>query len=292
MAIEELHVAEEELRLQHEELLRVRAELEDQRHRYEELFQLAPDAYLVTNPMGIVREANRAASELLGIEPGFLIGKPLATYVDPDDRADLRTLVNAFGSAAHVDDWSVRLVPRTGRPITVSLSASAARDARNELAGIRWIVRDVTARERGEQALLEFADKRRGILDAAPDGIFRLDRDGTVDYTNPAAARLLGRSEAELRGTPADRRVRGGTDGGQGRRGRPRPPRARVRGATPGFGPVGVHGACRETADLAQLHARVAGGGRQRRRAVVSFTDITDRRELERDLRRRADGMR
>src|SRR5207248_5206071 len=88
MAIEELYVAEEELRLQHEELLGVRAELEDQRRGYEELFQLAPDAYLVTNPLGIVREANRAAAELLGIESHFLIGKPLITYVDADDRAD------------------------------------------------------------------------------------------------------------------------------------------------------------------------------------------------------------
>src|SRR6476661_10252202 len=100
MAIEELYVAEEELRLQHEELLGVRAELEDQRRRYEELFQLAPDAYLVTNPMGIVREANRAAAELIGVEPRFLLGKPLMSFVDSEDRPDLRALINTFDSAS------------------------------------------------------------------------------------------------------------------------------------------------------------------------------------------------
>src|SRR5436190_1427570 len=120
--IEELYVAEEELRLEHEELLRARAETDDQRRRYEELFQLAPDAYVVTNPLGIVREANRAAADMLGVEPRFLVGKPLATFVAGDDRADLRVLINGFGAATRVDEWSIRLDPRDGESITVSVS--------------------------------------------------------------------------------------------------------------------------------------------------------------------------
>jgi diguanylate cyclase (GGDEF)-like protein/PAS domain S-box-containing protein len=289
MAIEELYVAEEELRLQHEELLGVRAELEDQRRGYEELFQLAPDAYLVTNPLGIVREANRAAAELLGIESRFLIGKPLATYVDADDRADLRALVNAFGSAAQVDDWSVRLVRRSGAPITVSLSASAARDARNELLGIRWIVRDMSARDRSERALLALADKRRGILDTAPQGIFRLDRDGSVDYANPAAARLLGRSEAELRGRQLiDVFVEGQSEEQVEGDSRVRLERA-FGGMRPGSGqweytePAGQRRVSLNYMLASLVEADSVVG------SVVSLVDITDRSELERDLRRRAD---
>src|SRR5437763_9897857 len=200
--IEELYVAEEELRLEHEELLRARAEADDQRRRYEELFQLAPDAYVVTNALGVVREANRAAAEMLGVEPRFLVGKPLATFVAGDDRSDLRALINVFDATTQVEEWSIRLVPRGGEPITVSLSASAARDARNELVGIRWMVRDVTERERTDRQLLALADERQTLLDSAPEGICRLDRDGNIDYVNPAAARLLGRNEVELLGQP------------------------------------------------------------------------------------------
>jgi diguanylate cyclase (GGDEF)-like protein/PAS domain S-box-containing protein len=289
MAIEELYVAERELRLQHEELLGVRAELEDQRRRYEELFQFAPDAYLVTNPLGIVREANRAAAELLGIESRFVIGKPLATFVDPDDRADLRALVNAFGAAGQVGDWSVRLVRRSGAQIMVSLSASAARDARNELAGIRWIIRDMSARDRSERALLALADKRRGILDAAPEGIFRLDRDGSVDYTNPAAARLLGRSEAELLGRQLiDVFVEGQTADKVDGDSRVRLERA-FGGLHPGSGqwdytePAGERPRSLNYMLASLIEGETVVG------SVVSLVDITDRRELERDLRRRAD---
>src|SRR4051794_37991270 len=60
-SLEELQVAEEVLRQQNEELEQTHAAVEAERLRYEELFQFAPDGYLVTDPEGIIREANQAA---------------------------------------------------------------------------------------------------------------------------------------------------------------------------------------------------------------------------------------
>ena len=288
-AIEELYVAEEELRLQHEELLGARAELEDQRRRYEELFQLAPDAYLVTSPLGVVREVNRAAAALLGVEPRYLLGKPLMTFIDGDDRPDLRALINRFGSATHVADWSLRLVPRDGTPIAVSVSASAARDGRNELVGIRWIVHDVTVRERSERALLTLADERQSILDAAPVGILRLDREGSIDVVNAAAASLLGRSNTDLRGQQLiDVFVEGQTEAEVTGDSRVRLERAfgALRSGSGLWDYTEPSGG--RTLSLSYALATVMEAGTLVG-CVVSFVDVTDRRRLERDLRRRAD---
>src|ERR1051325_7773371 len=63
-AFEELQVAEEELRLQNEDLVAATAALETERWRYQELFEFAPDAYLVTSLTGNIEEANFAAAEL------------------------------------------------------------------------------------------------------------------------------------------------------------------------------------------------------------------------------------
>src|SRR5436190_2180563 len=145
-------------------------------------------------------QIRRMRSQLASLEVRFLVGKPLANFVASDDRADLRALINAFASAGSVEEWSVRLVPRDGTPISVSIAAAAARDMRNELVGIRWMVRDVTMRVHNERAILALADQRQAILDAAPEGICRLDPDGNVDYANPAAARMLGYAEADLSG--------------------------------------------------------------------------------------------
>src|SRR5262245_7099930 len=53
--LEELHVAEEELRAQNEELLAARDIADAERHRYQDLFQLAPEGYLVTDLEGIIQ---------------------------------------------------------------------------------------------------------------------------------------------------------------------------------------------------------------------------------------------
>ena len=79
VAIEELSVTGEELRAQTDELASTRLALEAERERYQELFESAPVAYVVTDPLARILEANRAAAVLFEAEREFLTGKPLAT---------------------------------------------------------------------------------------------------------------------------------------------------------------------------------------------------------------------
>jgi PAS domain S-box-containing protein len=90
---EELLAAEEQLRAQLDELGRMGLRLETERERYADLFERAPDAYLVTDRLGVVRDANAAVVELLSIETRFLRGKPIASFVDP---ADVRPMHEAL----------------------------------------------------------------------------------------------------------------------------------------------------------------------------------------------------
>ena len=53
-ALEELHIADEELRQQNEELATARLAVEAERQRYQELFDFAPDGYLLTDAAGII----------------------------------------------------------------------------------------------------------------------------------------------------------------------------------------------------------------------------------------------
>src|SRR6266536_696843 len=69
-ALEELQVAGEELRQQNQEL-----------------FNFAPDGYLVTDAAGIIREANHTAAALLNLSQSFLVGRPLLLFIAKVERA-------------------------------------------------------------------------------------------------------------------------------------------------------------------------------------------------------------
>ena len=66
--LEELRTAEEELRAQNEELRTAQAALQDERRRYAELFDVAPDAVFVTDADGRIVEANSAALQMLEVD--------------------------------------------------------------------------------------------------------------------------------------------------------------------------------------------------------------------------------
>ena len=63
ISTQELEVAAEQLRQQNEELAFSQVEIEKERQRYLELFEFAPDGYLVTDGRGNIREVNRAAAD-------------------------------------------------------------------------------------------------------------------------------------------------------------------------------------------------------------------------------------
>ncbi len=86
ITLEELQVADEELRQQNEELALARQSAEVERQRYEELFELAPDAYLVTDIVASIQEANQAAAALLAVPRHRLRGKPLILFIEPAEQ--------------------------------------------------------------------------------------------------------------------------------------------------------------------------------------------------------------
>ena len=147
VALEELRVAEEELRQQNEELMATHIELDRERRRYQELFDFAPGAYLITDLSGIVRQANRSASALLNVPPTFLAGKALAAYIATEDRARFRSLLIDLGNSVGSHTAAFRVQPREGTVLDAELTYAVAQAGNGASRVIRWLVRNVSERE-------------------------------------------------------------------------------------------------------------------------------------------------
>ena len=118
---------EEEVSADNVKLLGGHDQLQARLDRYRSLFEQAPVAYLVTDRFAVVSDANRRAAELLGTVRRFLIGRPLAVFVDGDDRAGLRDRLGHLQRPG-VQTWRLRLQPRPGAPRSVAVTVEAAAD--------------------------------------------------------------------------------------------------------------------------------------------------------------------
>jgi PAS domain-containing protein len=138
-ALEELQVAEEEVRAQREALDEGQASGHAERQRYQDLFLLAPVAYLVTDPFGMILDANLRAAGLLAAGGRFVVGRPLASFVAAEDRPRLRDLLRRL-PRAETTDWRILLRPRGGDQVQVLASVAVGRDGAGVVRELRWLL--------------------------------------------------------------------------------------------------------------------------------------------------------
>lgn len=141
-------VAEAALREQTAELLAVHHALDAERQRYQDLFEFAPDSHLVTDPRGVIREANRAAGGLFNHAPEFLVGKPLLVLIAADERWDFQRQMARLAEQGQVRDWTLFVQPRAAPPLPVSVAVAAVWDRTGQATDFRWLLRDISEQRR------------------------------------------------------------------------------------------------------------------------------------------------
>jgi two-component system, cell cycle sensor histidine kinase and response regulator CckA len=170
-ALVEVEFAESELVRQNEELIATREALEVERHRYRELFELAPESYLISNDQGIIEEANLAAAALLHTSRKALRGKPLAVFIERSRRQEFRRLISQVAETGReVRNYEALIQPATQpsteagalpAPRVVLLTVLRDLDGRRRPASLRWTLRDISERKDAEQALHDSEERLR-----------------------------------------------------------------------------------------------------------------------------------
>lgn len=197
-AIEELEVTQEELSTQNEKLLSTRNDAEMQRRRYQDLFEFAPDGYLVTDLKGVIIEGNQAAAALLGLAQPALAGEPLMGFLLEHRRDSFRARLETLKTSSSLEHWEARLSPARGQPFDAEVTVTTIRNASGEPTGYRWLIRDVTERRRADEKLALLAS----IVEHSSDAIIGKSPDAIITSFNPAAERLYGYKASEVIGRP------------------------------------------------------------------------------------------
>ncbi|HEX7181207.1 MAG TPA: ATP-binding protein [Thermoanaerobaculia bacterium] len=160
-ALEEVEVAERELARRSDELLAAQEALEVERHRYRELFELAPVGYLVTDEAGTVQDANLAVAALLNTSWKALRGKPLVVFVAPSNRGELRDLLHRVRRQPAERGFELVLQPRDLQPRVALVSVRRDEDRIGKPSRLLWILQDISERREAERALHDSQERLR-----------------------------------------------------------------------------------------------------------------------------------
>ena len=106
---------------------------------FEDLFELAPEPYLLTDEQGTVKLANTRTAELFGHPAARIEGRPLADFIHAEDRAGLAHQLQRVIRGEGVHAWEVRLAAGSVEPsVLASVEPFETVDDGLELRWVLW----------------------------------------------------------------------------------------------------------------------------------------------------------
>ena len=133
-----LRLAAEKLYQQNEELTRTQYLLERECQSYRDLFELASEAYLITNGSGIIEAANRAACNLLNISKQYLMAKPIINFVATEQCQHF-----PYEAIPISESVGRELLPLQGKKnLSDAVTVSLVKNKRSRAEKIHWLIRE------------------------------------------------------------------------------------------------------------------------------------------------------
>ena len=211
--VESLQVSAEELRAQNETLLAAREQVERQSARYQHLFDFAPDAYLVTDCDGVIRETNRGFYDLVAADRKIL-GRLMFSLLPEKERRPLRARLLRLAHSGEPEQFEMSMISPSGMPVRVAVRASGVSfPGSAEITELRWAIRSLEEREQTVAAVndairsgvklnqVQRAHRQlRSLIANISDPLFAVDREWHVLHFNAAFERQFELGAADATG--------------------------------------------------------------------------------------------
>ena len=196
--VEELRVTTEDLIVQHRQL-------EYEQIRYQNLFNFAPDGYLVTDTFGRISEANQAILNLLAISHTAILGRLFASFIDSYHVELFYSQLNSLVSQNKLEaTWEITITPCWGNPFPAETIVTKNISSESNGVQLLWVIRNISDRKRAEQELLQLnqsleakvTERTQSIqlqsqmLEQIHDAVISSTLDGTIQTWNIGAERL------------------------------------------------------------------------------------------------------
>lgn len=155
--LHELRVYQVELTMQNDELRRTQAELDTSRTRYKDLYNSAPIGYCTISEEGLILEANRTISALLGVTRHDLVNRMFSRFIHEEDKDRYHSDRRYLLETSQARGCELRMTRTEGGPFWASLEMTVSQD-QDGLPVNHVAVIDITRRKKAEEELKKYRD--------------------------------------------------------------------------------------------------------------------------------------
>ena len=168
--VHDLRVYQSELEMQNEELRKTQEQLEVEKERYFNLYDLAPVGYITISEVGQILEINLTAATMLGQPRGMLINTYFTQFI-PKEYQDIYYLQCKQNPVSREPSiCELQLIGQGGLAFWVHL-AIIALPQMDDVTEYRIAMSDITDRKKAEEALKQSEQLRLSQIKAANESL-------------------------------------------------------------------------------------------------------------------------
>jgi len=181
---------------------RKRAEeaLKEREEHFRALIENSLDGIAIVDSDLTIQYESPSAEKIVGYKLEELIGRSILDFVHPDDKENvIKTFKRLARHPAQAVPASIRFLHKDGTWHVMEGSANNLLD-NPAVKGVVVNYRDVTERQRAQEALKQREEHFRVMIDNSLDNVVILDREGAILYESPSIERVLGRKREDFKG--------------------------------------------------------------------------------------------
>lgn len=165
--------------------------------KYQDLVESISDWYWEINTDGRLVYSNPRIKDILGYDPGQVVGKAIFEIMPGAERARLGdALARAGQNQQRLLLFESLFLYKDGDTVLLETNASLVFDAAGRIQGYRGVSRDMTQRRRFEEKLHILSR----AVEQSPASVVITDTDGHIEYVNPKFCALTGYTLEEVLG--------------------------------------------------------------------------------------------
>lgn len=204
--IHELKVHQIEIEMQNDELKRTQLELEKIKARYFDIYNLAPEGYLIISDKGIIMETNLTAAVMFKESRNTIVNRRLSEYIFIEDQDIYYIFMKQLFKSMQPHECELRMIKGKNGTFWAHIKSTVVIE--DGLQSFRMVISDISSKKAAELSLKESEEKHRLLITQMTQGlaVFEYVQDNignVIDYRfielNEAFEKLTGlRREAIL----------------------------------------------------------------------------------------------
>ena len=167
--VHELKVYQTELEMQNKELRRAQLELEQMKARYFDIYDLAPEGYLIISEKGIIIESNLTAAAMFGESREKVANNRISLYIFKDDQDVYYAYRKQLFETRQPNECEIRMINRNNAPFWVHMKSSVILE--DGQMNCRMVFSDISTRKIAEKNLKESEEKFRLLVTQMTQGL-------------------------------------------------------------------------------------------------------------------------